>query len=256
MACELVRNGRVGRLRRVQVGIGPGCRIDPQPVMPVPDGLDYEMWLGPAPWAPYTEKRCHWNFRWISDYSGGQVTDWGAHHIDIAHWGMGADETGPVSVAGSGEFPADGLYDTAVTYRFHCEYADGVTLDVASNNYHPQGVRFIGDDGWVHVTRGSIDASPRSVLKERIRPDEIHLPRPPGEERQGHRADFLQCVRTRREPITPIEVAQRSVTVAHLGNIAMLLGRRLRWDAGTERFCNDEEANRMLSRAMREPWRL
>ncbi len=255
MACELVRNGRVGTLRRVEVGIGLGYEIEPQPVMAVPDGFDYEMWLGPAPWAPYTEKRCHWNFRWISDYSGGQVTDWGAHHIDIAQWGMGTDDTGPVTVAGEGRYPADGLYDTAVTYRFRCEYAGGIVLDVASSNHLPQGVRFLGDDGWVHVTRGTLDAEPKSVLKERIRPGEIHLPRPPGDHRQGHRADFLHCVRTRAEPITPIEVAQRSVTVAHLGNIAMLLGRKIRWDPAAERCLDDHEANRMLSRTPREPWR-
>jgi len=256
MACELARNERIGRLRRVEVGIGPGHEIAPQPVMPVPEGFDYEMWLGPAPWAPYTEKRCHWNFRWIMDYSGGQVTDWGAHHIDIAHWGMGADDTGPISVAGSGEFPKDGLYDTAVTYRFECEYDGGVRLHVGSNNYYPQGVRFLGDRGWVHVTRAKIDASPKGILKEKIRPDEIHLPRPPGDHRQGHRADFLHCVRTRTEPITPIEVGHRSITVAHLGNIAMILGRKLRWDPAAERVLGDEEANRMLARAMREPWRL
>ena len=256
MACELARNERVGTLRRVEVGIGPGYEVASQPVMTVPEGFDYEMWLGPAPWAPYTEKRCHWNFRWIMDYSGGQVTDWGAHHIDIAHWGMGADDSGPVSVAGSGEFPKDGLYDTAVTYRLECEYADGVMLHVGSNNHYAQGVRFIGDRGWVHVTRGKIDAKPKSVLKERIGPDEIHLRRPPGDNRQGHRADFLHCVRTRTEPITPIEIGHRSITVAHLGNIAMILGRKLRWDPAAERVIGDDEANRMLARAMREPWRL
>ena len=256
MACELVRNERIGTLRRVEVGIGPGYRIEPQPVMPVPAGFDYDLWLGPAPWAPYTEKRCHWNFRWIDDYSGGQVTDWGAHHIDVAHWGMGADDTGPVSVVGAGEFPADGLYDTAVTYDFRCRYANGVTLRVASNNHLRQGVRFIGDRGWVHVTRGTLDASDRGILRSRIGPEEIHLPRPPGEHRQGHRADFLHCVRTGAETITPIEVGQRSITVAHLGNLAMTLGREVRWDPAAERVPGDDEANRLLARPLREPWRL
>jgi len=133
--CELVRNGRIGKLRRVEVGIGGGYnpgggqptvnRIELQPVMPVPDGFDYEMWLGPAPWAPYMAKRCHWNFRWILDYSGGQVTDWGCHHIDIAHWGMNCDDTGPVEVYGRGVFPEDGLWDAAVDYDFECAFHRG-----------------------------------------------------------------------------------------------------------------------------------
>ena len=255
-ACELVRNRRIGELQRVEVGIGLGHEIGPQPVMPVPEGFDYEMWLGPAPWAPYTEKRCHWNFRWISDYSGGQVTDWGAHHVDIAHWGMDADETGPVSVVGRGEFPEDGLYDEAVRYRFDCEYASGVKLHVGSNNYYPQGVRWIGDRGWVHVSRAKVTADPQSLLRTKFAPDEVRLPRPSGDHRQGHREDFLHCVRTRQRTISGAEASHRSIAVAHLGNIAMRLGRKLRWDPQAERFVSDPQANRMLSRAMREPWRL
>jgi len=253
MACERVRNGRIGRLRRVEVGIGLGNAPRPQPA---PERFDYDMWLGPAPWAPYHPGRCHWNFRWISDYSGGQVTDWGAHHIDIAHWGMGADETGPVAVEGRGVFPAKGLYDTADRYRFDCRYADGVRLRVADTSVIGQGVRWIGDDGWIHVTRGSLTASRVSILREKIAAHEIHLPRPAGEHRQGHRVDFLECIRTGAETISPIEVAHRSITVAHLGNIAMRLGRKIGWDPVGERILNDEEANRMLCRPYREPWRM
>jgi myo-inositol 2-dehydrogenase/D-chiro-inositol 1-dehydrogenase len=265
-ACELVRNERIGRLKRVEVGIGPGFkspgvkdtiyRIDPQPVMPVPDGFDYEMWLGPAPAVPYTEKRCHWNFRWILDYSGGQVTDWGAHHIDIAHWGMNCDNTGPVEVAGKGVFGADGLWDAAVDYDFECTYDDGLVMRVASNNHCRQGVRFIGEGGWVHVTRGGVTSDPPELRKTRIGPGEIHLPRPAGDHRQGHRRDFLDCVKTRKRPITPAEIGHRSATVAHLGNIAMILGRRIRWDPKREQVIDDPAANRMLGRAMRSPWRI
>ncbi len=253
-ACELVRNKRIGKLKRVEVGIGGGKGIEPQPVMPVPDGFDYNMWLGPAPWRPYTEKRCHWNFRWNLDYSGGQVTDWGAHHIDIAHWGMGVDDTGPLTVEGTGEFPP-GLWNTAVTYDFKCTYANGVDLFVGSNNYYKQGVRWIGDSGWVHVTRGGLKAHPETLLKETIGPDEIHLKKPPGDHRQGHRVDFLQCVRTRREPITPVEIGHRSITVAHLGNIAMLTGRKIRWDPKREIILGDPTAAGMCERPMRAPWR-
>ncbi|MHC4509673.1 MAG: Gfo/Idh/MocA family protein [Planctomycetota bacterium] len=265
-ACELVRNERIGRLRRVEVGIGPGFkpaggakavyRIDGQPKMPVPDGFDYEMWLGPAPWAPYTENRCHWNFRWILDYSGGQVTDWGAHHIDIAHWGMNCDGTGPVEVVGKGVFPEDGLWDAAVTYDFECTYGNGLVMRVASNNYCKQGVRFFGESGWVHVTRGGVTTSPADLRKSKIGPNEIHLARPAGDHRQGHRRDFLDCVKTRKTPITPAEIGHRSATVCHLGNIAMILGRKIRWDPKKEQIIDDPSANRMLGYAMRSPWHL
>jgi len=255
-ACELVRNGRIGRLRRVEVGIGIGPTIGPQPVMPVPEGFDYEMWLGPAPWAPYTEKRCHWNFRWILDYGGGQVTDWGAHHVDIAQWGMGTDDTGPVEVEGVGEFPTEGLYDAAVTYRFQCTYADGVVMYVGSSNHYPMGVRFIGDDGWVHVTRNGLKTNPERLIREEIGPNEIRLARAQGDHRKGHRRDFLDCIRSRARTVTPVEVGHRSASVCHLGNIAMLLGRKVHWDPIHEQILDDPTGSRMLHRPMRSPWRL
>jgi len=263
--CELVRNDRIGRLQKVEVGIGQGFQvpggptvygISPQPAQPVPEGLDYEMWLGPAPWAPYTEKRCHWNFRWNLDYSGGQVTDWGAHHIDIAHWGMDCDETGPTEVAGTGDFPVDGLWGAAVDYDFECKYADGLVMRVASNNHLRQGVRFIGKRGWVHVTRSGLETSPKKLLKEKIGPDEIHLSKPRGDHRQGHRRDFLDCVKTQAQTVSAVGVGHRSAVPAHLGNIAMMLGRKVRWDARAEKIIDDPAAACMLSRPMRAPWHL
>lgn len=260
-ACELVRNERIGKLRTVAVGCGAGYSTGPEPVMPIPEGFDYDMWLGPAPWAPFTAKRCHHykfphGFRWISDYSGGQVTDWGAHHIDVAQWGMNCDDTGPIEVEGKGIFPEDGLWDTAVDYNFKCTYRNGVTLYVGSNNHYKQGVRFSGDQGWVHVTRSSVDTDPKSLLKTKFGPDEIHLPKPVGNHRQGHRRNFLDCVKSRGTTIAPAEVGHRSITVAHLGNIAMQLGRKIRWDPVTEQIMGDESASRMLSRPMRAPWHL
>jgi len=265
-ACELVLNKRIGKLQKVEVGIGIGFNpgggkptvynIEPQPVMPVPEGLDYDMWLGPAPWAPYTEQRCHWNFRWILDYSGGQVTDWGGHHIDIAHWGMNCDNTGPVEVTGTGLFPKEGLWNAAVDYNFECKYVNGLVMYVGSNNHYTQGVRFIGDKGWIHVNRRRLTASRESLLKEKIGPDEVHLARPSGNHRRGHRRDFLDCVRTRARTITPIETAHRSATVAHLGNIAMLLGRKIRWNPKREQILDDPTTNRMLIRPIRSPWHL
>jgi predicted dehydrogenase len=236
------------------LGSKPSCKAEP--VMPVPAGFDYDRWLGPAPWAPYTPKRCHWNFRWIFDYSGGQVTDIGAHDIDIAHWGMGADHTGPTEVSGTGVFPREGLWNTATDFEFECTYAGGVALAVDSGRKYRSGVRFIGDDGWVHLTRSGIKTSPKELLRETIGPDEIHLAAPRGNHRQGHRRNFLDCIRTREPTITPIEVGHRSVTVAHLGNIAMLLGRKIRWDPKGERILGDPAASAMLSRSIREPWHL
>jgi len=255
-ACALVRSGRIGRLKRVLVGIGSGSAIGPQPAMPVPPGFDYDTWLGPAPEAPYTEKRCHWNFRWILDYSGGQVTDWGAHHIDIAHWGMNADNTGPVEVWGRGEFPSDGLWDAAVHFHFECRYAGGLVLEVADAKTYPEGVRFIGDGGEVFVSRADMRTQPAALLRERLGPGEMDLGGRRSENRQGHRRDFLDCVRTNSLPIAPIEAAHRSITVAHLGNIAMILGRKVRWDPQREEFLDDPAASRMLQRPMRSPWHI
>jgi len=246
-ACELVRNGRVGKLQTMEVGLPGGSQCPPQPEKPVPAGFDYNLWLGPAPWAPYCDKRTHWDFRWILDYSGGQVTDWGAHHCDIAQWGNGTSHTGPDQVEGVGEFPRDGLWTAAMNYRFVLTYPSGVQM-ICSNRY-PNGVRFVGTEGWVFVDRGHIRSEPKSLITSVIGPGEVHL-----YESADHKGNFLECIRTRGATIAPIENAHRSVSCAHLGNLAMLLGRKLKWDPEKERFINDPEADRMLSRAMRAPW--
>jgi len=254
-ACELVRNGRIGKLHTVRCGLPGGTpdisrmghRNKPEPV---PEGFNYEMWLGPAPYAPYCPARCHVNFRWILDYSGGQVTDWGGHHPDIAQWGMGTEYTGPVEIKNAkGVFPKDGLYNTAQEFYFECIYANGVKLIVS--NRQRGGVTFEGTEGWVWADRGRHDAHPKSLLDTVIGPDEIHLYRS-----DNHMANFIDCVISRKETVAPIEVAHRSITIGHLGNIAMILGRDLKWDPEKELFVNDDEANRMLSRAMRSPWHL
>ncbi|HNR29375.1 MAG TPA: Gfo/Idh/MocA family oxidoreductase [Candidatus Hydrogenedentes bacterium] len=256
-ACELVRNGRIGEVHTVEVGLPTGPSCEPQPEMPVPDGFDYDFWLGPAPHAPYTEKRCHWNFRWILDYSGGQLTDWAAHHCDIANWGMGTEYTGPVEVEGRGEYPRDGLYDAATNYKFACKYPPGAS-PVAPNgftmmvsNSYPGGAKFIGSDGWVHVDRGHLTTEPAALKDSVIGPNEIHL-----YASDNHARNFLECMQTRRETITPIEVAHRAIAIAHLGNIAMRLERRVRWDPRNEAVLDDPETARMLDRAMRAPWHL
>ena len=250
---QLVRNGRIGKLLKVEVGNPIGQSIEPQTVMPVPDGFDYEMWLGPAPWAPYTEKRCHWNFRWILDYSGGQLTDNGAHDIDIAHWGMDCDHTGPLSVEGAGEFPSDGLWDASVKHHLVCKYANGVEMFIGDRTHYPSGVRWIGERGWVYANRDRLETFPKNLVYEKFGAEEIHLYQNPPD-RQGHRRNFLDCIKSRAATIAPIEVAHRSISVAHLGNIAMLVGRKIRWNPDTEQILDDPAATRMLSRARREPW--
>lgn len=250
-ACELVRNGRIGKVDTVKVGLPNRNSIrgnDTQPA-PVPAGFDYDMWLGPAPWAPYNPGRCHWNFRWISDYSGGQITDWAGHHCDIAQWGLGTELTSPVEIEGTGVFPRTGLHDTVENYRFTCKYAEGFTMIVAGAL--PQGVRFEGSDGWVFVSRRKIDAHPKSLLTSVIGPDEIQLYKS-----DDHKQNFLDCVRTRSRTVAPVEVAHRSIMIGHLGVIALKLGRKVKWDPGKERFINDPEADRLLSRPMRSPWHL
>ncbi len=254
-ACELVRNGRLGDVKKVIVGLPYGNRIRKGPTQPapVPEGFDYDMWLGPAPYAPYCPARCHWNFRWISDYSGGQITDWAGHHCDIAQWGMNSEHTSPVEIEGEGVFPEgkDGLFDTAESYRFVCTYKQGFTLYVADSRRNPQGVRFEGRDGWVFVSRRGIKASPRSLLKSSIGPNDIHLYRS-----DDHHQNFLDCVKSRKTCVAPVEVGHRSIMIGHLGLISIKLGRKVYWDPAKERFVNDPEADRLLSRPMRSPWHL
>jgi len=250
--CELVRNGRIGKVHiiRVELPSGPPNPGNPAP-MPVPKGFDYDMWLGPAPWVPYTKDRTHWNFRWIQDYSGGQLSDWGAHLLDGAQWGNDSEYTGPVEVRGKGVFCEGGLYDTAKEYNIEYKYADGVKMIVKSGT---PSLRFEGSEGWVgnRGWRGKLQAEPKSILDSVIGPNEIHLYTC----RAGEQRNFLDCVKSRKECYFPPEIGQRCFTIAHIGNISMLLGRKLRWDPEKEQFINDEQADRMLSRSMRSPWRL
>ncbi len=249
--CELVRNGRIGKVHTVKVGLPNtnGIREGSTAPSDPPDGFDYDLWLGPAPYAPYCDARCHWNFRWISDYAGGQLTDWAGHHVDIAHWAMDTELSAPREIEGSGRWPLaeDGLFDTVEHYTFTCEYREGFTMIVSG--LLPGGARFEGEDGWVHVTRGHISAEPQSLLNEVIGPEEIHL-----YNSSNHIANFLDCVKTRATTITPVDVAHHSVMVGHLGIIAMKLERKVRFNPTAETFSGDSEANRLLSRPMREPW--
>ena len=255
LACELVRNGRIGNVHTVRVGLPQGNGIQDNGTQPCdpPQGFDYDMWLGPAPWRPYNPSRCHWNFRWISDYSQGQLTDWAGHHCDIANWAMDTELSAPVTIEGQATYPAakDGLFDTPESYYFECQFKEGFTMIVADSMQQPKGmgVHFIGDEGWIHVNRSGLWAGPEAILKSPIRPNEIQLYRS-----ADHIGNFIDCVRSRRPTITPADVAHYSIMIGHLGSIAMKLGRRLTWDPARERFADDAEANRHLSRPMRSPW--
>jgi predicted dehydrogenase len=254
-ACELVVNGRVGKVHTVEVGL-PAGHSDfggtkgQEGVGPPPKELDYDFWIGPAPYAPYCPARVHKNWRWHLDIGGGQLMDWVGHHVDIAHWGLGFDYEGPHEIEGHGEYPKDGLWNTATKYRLTAKYPKGITMTIAGGHRDIRGgTKWIGEDGWVWVDRGGMDANPKEILKEKIGPDETHLFRSP-----GHWRNFLDCVKNRKTTLTPCEVAHRSATPGHLGQIAMLLGRKIRFNPKTEEILDDPTATRMLGRPMRSPW--
>ena len=212
---------------------------------PVPDGFDYNTWLGPAPEAPYCPARTHVNFRWNFDYAGGHVTDWGAHFLDVAQLGIGTDHTGPVKIRkASAKFSDHKIYNIAVEYYFEAIYANGVKLIVSSENTH--GFRFEGTEGAV----GSYDNNPENIMDTEIGPNEIHL----YDGKDNNYRNFIDCVISRERTAAPAEIGHRSATVAHLGNIALRLGQDLDWDPVKEQFINNDVANAMVARPMREPW--
>jgi predicted dehydrogenase len=258
-ACELVRNGRIGKLRNINVGVHAGAKersglktIEPEPV---PEWLDYEMWLGPAPAARYTTARLtypHWFH--ISDYSLGYVAGWGIHHIDIAQWGSGNDDTGPVEIEGKAVWPKDdALCDNPISWDVHYSYANGVTVHFTGSGPGFDGVRhgitFQGSEGWVFVTRGAIEASPKSLLQSTIGPNDVRLTLS-----NHHQQNFLDSIRSRGRTVCPIDVAVRSDTICQLAWIAFKLERKLKWDPAREDFVADPEASRLMRRTLRKPW--
>jgi len=268
-ACELVRNGKIGQLKTILVGVPGSWTCQRQPTEPVPKELDYDLWLGPAPWAPYCYERCRpWTEKegysvWycILDYCMGMIGNWGVHHLDIAQWGNGTEQSGPTEIEGKGVFPEGLLTNAATNWQVENRYANGVTLvhmDTPTSKKHPQqvagygqGVLFLGSEGWVHVDRSVLDAHPKSLLKTKIGPNEIHLFRS-----NNHHANFIDAVKGRTKPAAPIDIAVRTDTLCHLQQIAITLKRKIRWDAAHEAFVNDEEATRLLDRPMRSPWKL
>jgi len=269
--CELVRNGRIGEVKHVQVGLGADPAGEEEGEMAIPANLNYDMWLGSTPYVYYTEKRVHPQKDysrpgWLrcEQFGAGMITGWGAHHIDTAHWGMGSEFTGPVEVEAEAEFPKSGLWDVHGDFRVHSRYANGVTMGISSN--FPNGVRFEGSEGWIFVSRGNtavtasdpvakkkqkkgLDASDPRLLESKIGANGIHLYRSP----EQH-LNWLECIRSRRQTVAPVEVAHRSCSACLISHIAMKLSRKLYWDPKKERFIKDEQANKMLSRRQRQPY--
>jgi predicted dehydrogenase len=242
-ACGLARNGYLGKLKRIYAAAPAGQGRGDPTHEPVPEWLDYDRWLGPSPFVPYTRNRTH-RFSWyfITDYSVGFISGNDVHMTDIAQWGHGNELTGPVEVSGVGDFPPDPVFDTAAHWKVDYTFADGVVLTLADG---PVEVRFEGSEGWVRVLNDSlIEAEPESLL-------DVHFHQTPS---VPITADFIECIRTRRKTVAPVEVAHRATTIGLIGDIAMRLRQTLKWDPQAERFVGNDAANRMLSRAMREPW--
>jgi myo-inositol 2-dehydrogenase/D-chiro-inositol 1-dehydrogenase len=253
-ACELVRNNRLGRLQKILVtlpcDVGTG---DPGP-MPVPKNLDYDFWLGPAPAAPFSEDRTHPQRSYerpgwlqIEPYCRGMITGWGSHMNDIAQWGNGTDDTGPVEFEGRGDFPARGLFNVHTNFHVEARYANGVRLIMETGE--PGGVRFEGEKGWIYVQRDKLDSSNPAILREKIGDNEVRL-----YVSNNHMKNFLECMRTRQDPVAPVEVGHRSNSICVLAHIAMRLGRKLAWDPKAERFVGDAEADTWLDYLHRAPW--
>ena len=259
-ACELVRSGAVGKISEVYVKVGGPPAECHLPTEPIPEGMDWEFWLGPAPYRGYNHQIHPFSWRHYRDYSGGWMTDWGAHHFDIAQWGLGMDESGPTEIYPPGTKDGNRMltYVYANGVRMYHMNSDDSAL-MASDAAKPlspvapfpdnNGILFYGDKGWVFVSRGKVVTNPVSLATKIIGPNDVHLYRSP-----GHQRDFLNCIHTRQRPCTDVEIGARSVTVCHLGNIGYYLGRPLKWDPVTENFVGDEAANQWLDRPRRAPW--
>ena len=261
LACELVRNGKIGQLKTIALSSASYGQRPMQPEQPVPEGFDYDMWLGPAPYAPYTFHRCTSQWTIMRDYSLGCIGGaWGVHHLDIAQWANDADHTGPIEVEGTGFFP-EGFYDTAQKFYIEHMYKNGVKLvhmerqtavkhfDQFSMNY--EGLLFLGSEGWIFVSRSDIVTEPKSLAKYGLNSNDERL-----EKSVDHKRNFLDAVMSRGIPISNIDAALHSDILSHQGDIAMRLKRRLYWDPEKYEFINDPEANRFLTRPMRSPWHI
>lgn len=260
-AVELVRGGYIGEIKEVQVGLPSGHTDfagtrDKMQVTEPPAELDYEMWVGPSEMIPYIEGRVHKNWRWHYNFGGGQLLDWIGHHCDIAHWGMNMDNGGPLEVECQGEFPPkDAVWNACTKYRGTLKYPNNITMTIAGG--HPDiasGTKWIGTEGWIHVDRGRFDASNPEwkrfrVLPKEMRKADVYLS-------GDHFKNLIDCIKSRKPTITPVETAHHSAIPGHLCLISMITGRRIRWDNEKEQIVGDEEAAKYLTREYRGPWKL
>jgi predicted dehydrogenase len=265
LVSELVRAGRIGKVSRVEVYSGGNRTSGPLPEVPVPEGLDWDFWLGPTPKVPYLYKEsderiltnCHYEFRWWYQFSGGRMTDWGAHMVDIAQWGLGRDGSGPIAVEATGTPPVKepNAYSCHPDYEVTYTYDDGTKLIAHGKDKDggDRNIKFLGENGkWIYVDRNKIEASDSKLLEEPLPADAAPLyPSRPTD----HMGNFLDCVKSRQQPICDVAIGATSAIVCHIGVIALRTGKRLKWDPAKHRF-DDAEANTMLSRPMRAPWKL
>lgn len=264
LAVEMIRQGRLGRLQRIEVVLGKNVTGGPFAARPVPGHLNWDLWQGQTPDVPYVEERCHYTFRWWSEYSGGQLTDWGAHHMDIAQWAAGMEGSGPVKIDGQATYPdVPGGYNVPVRFQARYVFPTGVEMTVLDEGRN--GILFEGTEGRLFVNRGTLEGKPAEALVDAPLPREQYqlyahdnLARPPREGKLdaivNHMGNFFDCVRSRQQPISDVASQHRSVTTCHLGNISMRLGRPLRWDPRQEQFVADDEANQYLCREQRAPY--
>ena len=261
-ACEIVRNGLIGKLKRVEVGLPSGHSDfaktkDKMSITAPPPQLDYNFWIGPSAMMPYIEARVHKNWRWNYNTGGGQLLDWVGHHCDIAHWGMGFDNNGPLEIEGQGEFPPkDAVWNTCTKYRINLQYPNDIEMVIAGGHGDIKGgTKWIGTDGWVWVDRGNaFDSSNAEWGNARRLPEDLRKVKL--YESSNHFRNFLDCVKSRQPTITPIETAHHSAIPGHLGQIAMVVGRKIKWDPKAEVIVGDPEASKLLTRPFRKPWKL
>jgi len=264
LAVDLIRNNRIGKLSEVIVTLPAGAKGGPFKSLPVPSGLDWDFWLGQAPKSDYLVERADFRFRYWYDYSAGTMTDWGAHHNDIVQWALGMDDSGPVAIEGKPTSErTPGGYTAYSEYQIDYTYANGVMSHVVTTlddsltgaqvhkgpGTHEHGIKFVGADGWIWVTRGKFESSRPEIMHEPLADDAVR-----SDSSSDHKANFFDCVRTRRQPICTAEIGHRSASVCHLGAISTRLGRRLEWDPQKEQFINDSEADKWIAREQRAPW--
>ncbi len=245
-ACELLQNGYLGDLKEIHVVAPGGAKGGSTQEIPVPEGFNYDLWLGPAPVSPYTADRCTNRGSWyVYDNSIGFLGGWGAHPLDVMHWGY---PHVPVEIEGTGTIPTEGLFDTVSTWDLRGQFASGVAFTFKNG---PDKTTFVGDKGWVAASRGGIDANPKSLLDVKIKPGEIHLLKS-----KNHYQGFIDSVKSRRQAVSPIETAVQSDIISHLGDIAIRTGRKITWDPKKEEIVGDRVAARLMHRPMRQPWHL